>query len=245
LAEFVSSVTRSATDSPDDGQSAAVLQQVLEAIERTDAGELRTGSADDLVRDPALSAPDDVRAEAARAEREATAEATSARADHLLTAYADLMPANPRLVKRIANTMGMLFALKSHLGHEESEDTIARAAIIYIRFPRLVDELVSAPEPPVIERGSLWSPDPGARSAWHRGDVRQVLGDATVEGIARCYGRTYPPPAPTATAMISAGDGRPAEPGPVFKGSGMKVVYNVGERDGTRPADDRDDPRAS
>jgi hypothetical protein len=61
------------------------------------------------------------------------------------------MPANPRLVKRVANTFGMLLALGLHLSHHEDDDTIARAAILFVRFPTLVDDLLSAPDPPALD----------------------------------------------------------------------------------------------
>lgn len=131
------------------------------------------------------------------AAKAATTEALAVFSEDLLTRYAPLMPANPRLVKRVANTFGMLLALGLHLGHHENEDTIARAAILFVRFPTLVDDLLSAPDPPVLHPPADASPtDPV--SPWLRRDVQQILrrddGNLVdITQIARCYGRHYAP----------------------------------------------------
>ncbi|HET8683701.1 MAG TPA: P-loop NTPase fold protein [Micromonosporaceae bacterium] len=129
------------------------------------------------------------------ATKAATPEAVAAFAEHLLTRYTAAMPANPRLVKRVANTFGMLQALGLHLAHHEDDDTICRAAIMFVRFPTLVDQLLSDPEPPSTQ------PEPGqapeSSTPWLRPDVQQLLthedGTAVdVIRIARCFGREYP-----------------------------------------------------
>jgi len=109
-----------------------------------------------------------------------------------LERYADLLPANPRMVKRVANTWGMLLALQAHLGHGEDSDTVARAAIVFVRFPALVDVLLSAASVPHADP-ALTGHERSA-SPWLRPDVQEVLlrSDGTVvelERIARCYGR--------------------------------------------------------
>ena len=131
------------------------------------------------------------------AAKAASPEALSAFSEDLLTRYTPLMPANPRLVKRVANAFGMLLALGLHLDHHEDEDTIARAAIMLVRFPTLVDDLLSAPDPPVLDPPANASPTDPA-SPWLRRDVQQVLRRADgsridIIGIARCYGRHYTP----------------------------------------------------
>ena len=51
----------------------------------------------------------------------------SKRAAHLLTRYPELMPGNPRLIRRVVNAWGMLTALKDHVGHQHDADTGADA----------------------------------------------------------------------------------------------------------------------
>ena len=138
----------------------------------------------------------------AAASKASSKEALAAFSEHLLARFASLMPDNPRLVKRVANIFGMLMVLRLHLGHKESDDYLARAAILFVRFPNLVDELLSAPEPPLIDpvQTSSDSPSKGERaSAWFRGDVQDVLRDEqnsllSIVRLARCYGREYCPP---------------------------------------------------
>ncbi|HEY6424680.1 MAG TPA: P-loop NTPase fold protein [Pseudonocardiaceae bacterium] len=145
------------------------------------------------------------------AAKAATTEALSAFSEDLLTRYTPLMPANPRLVKRVANAFGMLLALGLHLGHHEDEDTIARAAIMLVRFPTLVDDLLSASDPPVLDPPADASPTDPA-SPWLRRDVQQVLRRADgsridIIAVARCYGRHYAPdpasPPPATPTNIS------------------------------------------
>ena len=103
----------------------------------------------------------------------------------------------PQLIKQFANTFDMLIALRQDLGHHEDEDTVGRAAILFVRFRTLVYDLLSAPEPPVFDPPTDASPtDPV--SPWLRRDVQQVLRRADgsrvdIARIARCYGKHYPP----------------------------------------------------
>jgi hypothetical protein len=131
------------------------------------------------------------------AAKAATTEALAVFSEDFLTRYTPLMPANPRLVKRVANTFGMLVALGLHLGHHEDNDTVARAAILLVRFPTLVDDLLSAPDPPMLDPPADTSPTDTA-SPWLRRDVQQVFRRADgsrvdITRIARCYGRHYAP----------------------------------------------------
>jgi outer membrane protein assembly factor BamB len=133
-----------------------------------------------------------------RAQLEAGEEATATRTHHLLERYTTLLPTNPRLVKRVANTWGMLLAVQAHLGHAEDQDSLARAAILLVRFPALVDVLLSATSAPQTDPGAL-SGHERSSSAWLRPDVQQVLhtedGDpVSILSIARCYGREFPEP---------------------------------------------------
>ncbi len=146
------------------------------------------------------------------AAKAASPEAVAAFSEDLLTRYAALMPANPRLVKRVANAFGMLLALDLHLGHHADTDTIARAAIMLIRFPKLVDELLTEPDPPTTNPQHADHDPRGTNSPWLRRDVQQLLrptngNPLNLTAIASCYGRTHPPPPITTTTT-------PAPPSP-------------------------------
>ncbi|HEU5157177.1 MAG TPA: P-loop NTPase fold protein [Streptosporangiaceae bacterium] len=115
-----------------------------------------------------------------RVRQEATPAASDARGHHLLHTYASLMPANPRMIKRIANTLGMLQAVRYHVGHTEDDDAMARAAILLVRFPVLanrlrLDDLVNGKDP-----------------CWDLPGVRDVLGGCGLASLARCLGRAHP-----------------------------------------------------
>ena len=108
-----------------------------------------------------------------------------------------MTPANPRLVTRVANAFGMLMALQLQLGRRDPEDLVARAAIMFVRFPTLVDQLLSEPDPPAIDPTTAPA-DNGGTSPWLRPDVQQVLRDQhgtpiDIVTLAGCYGREYAP----------------------------------------------------
>jgi WD40 repeat protein len=221
LAERAARAT-SAAPSTDGGPPppSAAAEEVEQLIDATSPGDVHGPR----VRAALDQAPPQARERLAEqvAAKAATPEAVAAFSEHLLTRYARVMPANPRLVKRVANTFGMLNALSLHLGHHEDQDTIARAAIMYVRFPTLVDQLLTDPDPPAVE---LPAPT-GAESAishWRRRDVRQLLTkeDGTqveITRVARCFGREYPPdpastPPPSSNGQ-QPGSARPSSPDP-------------------------------
>ena len=102
------------------------------------------------------------------------------RSDHLLHTYAGLMPANPRMIKRVANAWGMLRAVQIHVEHTEDDDTMARAAILLVRFPVLAARL------------RLDDLPNGTDLCWHLPGVQDVLGGRSLESLARCLGRADP-----------------------------------------------------
>jgi WD40 repeat protein len=113
--------------------------------------------------------------------QEAIAAATEVRSHHLLHTYASLMPANPRMIKRVANALGMLQAIRIHVRHTEDDDAMARAAILLVRFPVLaarlrLDDKVNGKDP-----------------CWNLPDVREVLDGCGLDSLARCLGRADPP----------------------------------------------------
>ena len=122
------------------------------------------------------------------------------RTTHLITSFPDLMPGNPRLIRRVVNAWGMLEEIKGHVGHIHDDATVVRAAVFLIRFPTLVDELIDTYRP--VTASELESPPPPddpehARIArWTRPDVLEVLRrHGTLlepRSIGECYGRRYP-----------------------------------------------------
>lgn len=118
-----------------------------------------------------------------RVRQEAAAAANDVRGHHLLNTYAGLMPANPRMIKRVANALGMLQAVRIHVQHTEDDDAMARAAILLVRFPVLaarlrLDDLVNDKDP-----------------CWQLPDVRDLLDGRGLDSLARCLGRARPPSA--------------------------------------------------
>ena len=73
---------------------------------------------------------------------------------HLLLEYAEIVPANPRLIRRVANAWAMLEALRLHLGHNEPDDVVVRAAILFVQYPSLVDLLLDATVPPDLQESA-------------------------------------------------------------------------------------------
>ncbi|MEU6021856.1 P-loop NTPase fold protein [Micromonospora sp. NPDC047134] len=119
---------------------------------------------------------------------------------HLLTNYGTILPNNPRLIIRVAAAWAMLRAVARsiNLQHdtEPANEILVRAAVIWVRFPVLVDELLDADEPPII--------DPlhdGCAPKWRRRDVQQVLTtddgqQLHIEDLALYYGKFFAPPTP-------------------------------------------------
>jgi hypothetical protein len=200
-------------------QVSAYLDGVVEA--RTDGtadglgvsperNSVRTGNDDASLREDRASADaappihDQESEEIDRVRQEATAAATDVRGDHLLHTYAGLMPANPRMIKRIANALGMLKAIKIHVRHTEDDDALARAAILLVRFPVLAaqlrfDDLSNGKDP-----------------CWRLPSVQEVLGGCGLESLARCLGRADPPSTDEAVTVNGSADAgsAPRSPAP-------------------------------
>jgi hypothetical protein len=178
-------------------------------VSPADPNTVRTGNDDASPREdraPADAAPpvrDQESEEIARVRQEATAAATEVRSDHLLHTYAGLMPANPRMIKRIANALGMLHAIRTHVRHAEDDDAMARAAILLVRFPVLAarlrfDDLSNSTD-----------------SCWHFPGVRDVLGGCSLESLARCLGRADPPSAEDVVTVSGSADAGSAPRSPI------------------------------
>jgi KAP-like P-loop domain-containing protein len=168
----------------------------------TQAGDDGGSQEDRASGDTGRPARDQDRAEIEQVRREGTAEETDRRSDHLLHTYADLMPPNPRMIKRIANALGMLSAIRTHVGHAEDDDTMARAAILLIRFPVLATRLRIDDQ--------LGGTDP----CWRLPPVRNVLGGRRLDSLARCLGRADPPDPDEGPAITGSGDATSAPRSP-------------------------------
>lgn len=164
--------------------------------------------------------------EARQADAEAAARASEADAslaalerteEHLLAQYVGIVPNNPRLIRRVANCWGMLKAIRKHLNTKAAgvdDDALVRAAVLFVAFPTVVDQLLDAVSPPVLlDTPGTTSPSTlagtgakadgaaAAPSPWSRPDVLHVLRrpDGTyldTTTLALCYGHTFPPPIP-------------------------------------------------
>jgi WD40 repeat protein len=117
---------------------------------------------------------------------------------HLLTNYSSILPRNPRLIIRVASAWAMLRAVARSLDleadAEPANELLVRAAVIWVRFPALVDDLLDADRGPVIDPARAECPP-----KWRRRDVQQVL---TMDGgrrldideLALYYGKYFTGP---------------------------------------------------
>jgi hypothetical protein len=119
---------------------------------------------------------------------------------HLLTKYSAILPGNPRLIIRVATAWAMLRVVAQSLNlaidDEHETDLLVRAAVIWVRFPALVDEILDADEPPVIDSDSS-----DCTPRWRRRDVQKVLRTSTgrplkIEELAAYYGKFFSPEVP-------------------------------------------------
>ena len=117
---------------------------------------------------------------------------------HLLTDYAEILPGNPRLIIRVASAWAMLRAVATSLELERdsalAKEILVRAAVTWVRFPVLVDELLDADSPPNIDPSN-----PDCLPRWRRPDVQQVLTMRNgqridIEDLALYYGTYFAPP---------------------------------------------------
>ena len=114
---------------------------------------------------------------------------------HTLSMDVGVMPANPRMIRRVANTWGMLTALTSSVQVPSEHETLARAAIFFVRFPTLVEHLLSAWAPP--DETSSMTTSNSSDDPWKRWDVVEVLTrrdgtTITLRELASCFGCSFP-----------------------------------------------------
>ncbi|SMO55438.1 WD40 repeat [Propioniciclava tarda] len=164
---------------------------------------------DDLARDnrvTTLSTDDRNRVLGMVVNRQAEPAAQHAK-EHLLERNVALLPANPRLIRRIANYWTMLQALKLYLAHGLGQDVLMRAAVVAIQFPTLAELVLRSTWLTTIDAATKDSDkDPQdvktARALLKRPDVQTALigpdGPVTLVQLARAYGR-FVPDAPATT----------------------------------------------
>jgi hypothetical protein len=112
--------------------------------------------------------------------------------DHLLSDFADVMPANPRLIKRVVIALLMLQAIKDTIDHQENDNAVARAAILSVRFPTLASDIISDTRPSsTIANSAPWT-RPDVTQLLSSGESKTVPLSQHVESVARCLGRTQP-----------------------------------------------------
>lgn len=75
--------------------------------------------------------------------------------EHLLLEYAESLPPNPRLIKRVANYWSMLQTIQLLVRHRISQDVVMRAAIVAVQFPTLAELIQQSPWLPEIDRRRL------------------------------------------------------------------------------------------
>lgn len=132
----------------------------------------------------------EMQADAAQAD--ASEQIATERTRHLLASYSHILPANPRLIRRVVNSWGMLDALNKHVSHNEPEDVVVRAAIFTVRFPTMTDELLVGTSPIRIDEIL----DPAYVGPWSQSEVLAVLRTENgqliePENLGRCFGRQY------------------------------------------------------
>src|SRR5262249_60075020 len=115
----------------------------------------------------------------------------------------------------------------------------------YVRFPTLVDDLLTRPAPPTFEPPPPTSNgQPPPENPWLRPDVQQLLtrddgNRVDIASIARCYGRDYPArPAP-----VPADASNPPLPGaPSHTPNGQATTAEAPDPSDDPPTDARGGP---
>ncbi|NJP96443.1 hypothetical protein HCN51_44635 [Nonomuraea sp. FMUSA5-5] len=161
----------------------------------------RNADLQEAIDHPDLDRRDRLAAEVSRVQAEATAAAAEDRARHLLAAYHEVLPPNPRMIKRIANAWGMLLAVQSCTGHTETLDTMARAAILYVSYPNLLRAVRAGEDLSAVRR--KLAEETGTDRRLEQLLTRPDGSKVPLESIARCYGRSSLPP--DAEAFLDAG----------------------------------------
>jgi len=103
---------------------------------------------------------DDAVSRAAFAMEFATSRRAARETEHLLLRFADLLPENPRVMKRMINAFGMRYATAMLVANDLPRAVLARWTVLEQRYPALADLLVDHPDAvDLIAAGSNESKD--------------------------------------------------------------------------------------
>jgi hypothetical protein len=106
-----------------------------------------------------------------------TERAFSRATEHRLTGFAELLPDNPRAVKRFLNAFALTRTVRTIEGQAIPTPTLALWTILQIRWPRLADALTLHPE---------WAaPGDDDRDPAIPDNIQELLDDADVQRVLR------------------------------------------------------------
>lgn len=150
------------------------------APEAVRAAEARVATApdDDAQQGVLAGLPVPVReAVASAAVQRQTERAFTRATEHRLTGFAELLPDNPRAVKRFLNAFALTRTVRTIEGQAIPTPTLALWTILQIRWPRLADALTLHPE---------WAaPGEGGRDPAVPDNIRELLDDPDVQSVLR------------------------------------------------------------
>ena len=159
-----------------------------------DAAEARVAAApdDDAQQRVLADLPAPVREAVAPAAVRRQTEAVFASAtEHRLTGFAELLPDNPRAVKRFLNAFALTRTVRTIEGQAIPTGTLALWTILQIRWPQLADALTLHPD---------WvDADADADAESIPAQVRDLLADPSVQAVLR-----FPDGGPLTSALIHA-----------------------------------------
>ena len=179
--QLVKGTPQAAPGQPPDpvaGVSSAEFQQRVDAKRedlRQQHGTNLTGAQADAI----LEASDDADLRAAVVLELNVSRAAEAEAEHLLSRFADAVPDNPRVMKRIVNAFAMRQAIRRLERSELPSEVIARWTILEQRFPALADLLIENPEWTDL----LASPSEGAGTGNTPAPLQPYIGSRTIKGV--------------------------------------------------------------
>jgi hypothetical protein len=109
-------------------------------------------------------------------------DAIAAATTHWLETYVDLLPPNPRAIKRFVNAYGLAEAVDTIEVNAPARSLLARWTIMRLRWPALVDELTARPDL-IGPTDPATAPEPVVKpdDEW----VRDLLGHPDVQAVLR------------------------------------------------------------
>jgi hypothetical protein len=124
-----------------------------------------------------------------------TSGAAEKEAEHLLARFTDVLPENPRVMKRMINAFAMRQAIGLLEGSSVPTEVLARWTILEQRFPALADVLISNPEWTQVLIDTVKKKDreklpPLLRPFCESGIIRNILGKVDQQGLTVKHVRT-------------------------------------------------------